>query len=136
LISVHNNAGAQTGTETWYDATNGLDGESARLAQVINTHVVSAIRQRYNANWIDRGLRACNGCKGENRLATRPRSSSRSHTSTPRHRITTPSTTMRSSASSRKRLRMEFESGLALEMMVVVEQLRPIALDALWRLFE
>ena len=72
LISVHNNAGAHTGTETWYDATNGLEGESARLAQVINTHVVSAIRERYNANWIDRGLRACNGCKGENRLATRP----------------------------------------------------------------
>jgi N-acetylmuramoyl-L-alanine amidase len=72
LISVHNNAGGQTGTETWYDDTNGLEGESARLAQVVNTHVVSAIRQRYNANWIDRGLRVCNGCKGENRLATRP----------------------------------------------------------------
>jgi N-acetylmuramoyl-L-alanine amidase len=72
LISVHNNAGAHTGTETWYDATNGLEGESARLAQVINTHVVAAIRERYNGNWIDRGLRACNGCKGENRLATRP----------------------------------------------------------------
>jgi len=72
LISVHNNAGAHTGTETWYDATNGLEGESTRLAQVIHTHVVSAIRERYNANWIDRGLRACNGCKGENRLATRP----------------------------------------------------------------
>ena len=72
LISVHNNAGAHTGTETWYDATNGLEDESARLAQVINTRVVSAIRERYNANWIDRGLRACNGCKGENRLATRP----------------------------------------------------------------
>jgi N-acetylmuramoyl-L-alanine amidase len=72
LISVHNNAGAQTGTETWYDDTNGLEGESARLAQAVNAHVVSAIRQRYNANWIDRGLRVCNGCKGENRLATRP----------------------------------------------------------------
>jgi N-acetylmuramoyl-L-alanine amidase len=72
LISVHNNAGAQTGTETWYDDTNGFEGESARLAQAVNTHVVSAIRQRYNANWIDRGLRVCNGCKGENRLATRP----------------------------------------------------------------
>jgi N-acetylmuramoyl-L-alanine amidase len=69
---VHNNAGAQTGTETWYDDTNGLEGDSARLAQAINAHVVSAIRQRYNANWIDRGLRVCNGCKGENRLATRP----------------------------------------------------------------
>ena len=72
LVSVHNNAGAQTGTETWYDETNGLQDESARLAQAVNSHVVSAIRQRYNANWIDRGLRVCNGCKGENRLATRP----------------------------------------------------------------
>lgn len=72
LISVHNNAGAQTGTETWYDDTNGIEGESARLAQAVNAHVVSVIRQRYNANWIDRGLRVCNGCKGENRLATRP----------------------------------------------------------------
>jgi N-acetylmuramoyl-L-alanine amidase len=72
LISVHNNAGGQTGTETWYDDTNGLEGESARLAQIVNTHVVSAIRQRYNGTWVDRGLRVCNGCKGENRLATRP----------------------------------------------------------------
>ena len=72
LISVHNNAGGQTGTETWYDDANGLEDESARLAQFVNVHVVSAIRQRYNANWIDRGLRVCNGCKGENRLATRP----------------------------------------------------------------
>jgi N-acetylmuramoyl-L-alanine amidase len=72
LISVHNNAGAQTGTETWYDDTNGLESESARLAQAVNAHVVSAIRQRYNGNWTDRGLRVCNGCKGENRLATRP----------------------------------------------------------------
>jgi len=72
LVSVHNNAGAQTGTETWYDDSNGLEGESARLAQTVNTHVVSAIRERYNVNWTDRGLRVCNGCKGENRLATRP----------------------------------------------------------------
>ena len=33
---------------------------------------MSAIRERYNENWTDRGLRVCNGCKGENRLATRP----------------------------------------------------------------
>jgi len=72
LISLHNNAGAQTGTETWYDGANGTEGESARLAQTVNAHVVAAIRQRYNVNWIDRGLRVCNGCKGENRLATRP----------------------------------------------------------------
>jgi N-acetylmuramoyl-L-alanine amidase len=72
LISVHNNGGGETGTETWYDETNGVQEESARLAQIVNTHVVTAIRQRYNPNWIDRGLRTCNGCKGENRLASHP----------------------------------------------------------------
>jgi N-acetylmuramoyl-L-alanine amidase len=72
VIAVHNNGGQQTGTETWYDATNGYQDESARLADIVNRHVVSSIRARYNANWIDRGLRACDGCKGENRLASRP----------------------------------------------------------------
>jgi hypothetical protein len=54
----------------------------------------------------------------------------------PPRQTTMRSTTMRSSASSRRRLPMEFESGLALQMMVVVEQLRPVALDAPRRLFE
>jgi N-acetylmuramoyl-L-alanine amidase len=72
LISVHNNGGAETGTETWFDGTNGQQDESLRLAGIVNRHVVSAIRERYNANWVDRGLRTCNGCKGENRLASRP----------------------------------------------------------------
>jgi N-acetylmuramoyl-L-alanine amidase len=72
LISIHNNGGAETGTETWFDGTNGQQDESLRLAGIVNSHVVSAIRARYNANWIDRGLRTCNGCKGENRLASRP----------------------------------------------------------------
>ena len=34
--------------------------------------MVSTIRAQYNPEWVDRGLRACNGCKGENRLASRP----------------------------------------------------------------
>jgi len=34
--------------------------------------VVAAIRTQYNPDWVDRGLRSCNGCKGENRLASRP----------------------------------------------------------------
>jgi hypothetical protein len=38
----------------------------------LNTHIVSAIRRFYNASWPDRGLRSCNGCKGENRLAASP----------------------------------------------------------------
>ena len=72
VISIHNNGGEETGTETWYDGTNGYQEESRRLAEIVNRHVVSAIRTRYNARWVDRGLRTCDGCKGENRLASRP----------------------------------------------------------------
>ena len=72
VIAIHNNGGEETGTETWFDGTNGQQEESLRLAEIVNRHVVSAIRARYNANWVDRGLRTCNGCKGENRLASRP----------------------------------------------------------------
>ena len=72
VIAIHNNGGEETGTETWYDTTNGYQEESSRLADIVNRHVVSAIRERYNANWVDRGLRTCDGCKGENRLASRP----------------------------------------------------------------
>jgi N-acetylmuramoyl-L-alanine amidase len=72
LVSIHNNGGGGTGTETWYDTSNGLEAASARLAAIINTHVVSAIRAHYNPAWPDRGLRSCNGCHGETRLALRP----------------------------------------------------------------
>ena len=70
--SIHNNGGGGTGTETWYDETNGYEDESQRLAEILNTHIVRAIRRFYDADWPDRGLRSCNGCKGENRLATSP----------------------------------------------------------------
>ena len=72
VISIHNNGGEGTGTETWFDATNGHGASSQRLAEVVNRRVVAAIRREYNPNWVDRGLRSCNGCKGENRLAARP----------------------------------------------------------------
>ena len=72
VVSIHNNGGGGTGTETWYDETNGYEGESERLADTLNTHIVNAIRRFYDADWPDRGLRSCNGCKGENRLAERP----------------------------------------------------------------
>jgi N-acetylmuramoyl-L-alanine amidase len=72
LVSIHNNCCEGTGTETWYDETNGHELESRRLAQIINNHIVGAIRAQYDPNWENRGLRSCNGCKGENRLATRP----------------------------------------------------------------
>jgi N-acetylmuramoyl-L-alanine amidase len=72
LISIHNNGGGGTGTETWYDETNGWADDSRRLAQIVNDRVVQAIRTHYNPDWPDRGLRSCNGCKGETRLASRP----------------------------------------------------------------
>ena len=72
MISIHNNGGGGTGTETWYDETNGYADESRRLAQLVNDHVVAAIRANYDPQWPNRGLRSCNACKGETRLAMRP----------------------------------------------------------------
>jgi N-acetylmuramoyl-L-alanine amidase len=72
IVSIHNNGGSATGTETWYDGSNGWADESRRLAEIVQSTVVRAIRERYDANWIDRGLRSCNGCKGETHLAARP----------------------------------------------------------------
>jgi hypothetical protein len=72
VVAIHNNGGGGSGTETWYDTTNGHEADSRRLAEIINRRIVNAIRARYNANWPDRGLRSCNACKGENHWATRP----------------------------------------------------------------
>ena len=72
MVSIHNNGGGGTGTETWYDATNGHDYESRHLAGIVNNRIVALLRARYNRDWPDRGLRTCNGCKGENRIAARP----------------------------------------------------------------
>jgi N-acetylmuramoyl-L-alanine amidase len=76
LVSVHNNAaltaGTGTGIETWYDTSNASSVESARLARILHNKVVARIRQEYDSNWMDRGLQPCDGCKGENRLATMP----------------------------------------------------------------
>ena len=72
LVSIHNNGGEGSGTESWYDTSNAFEADSRRLAEIVNRRVVAAIRQRYDPNWPDRGLRSCNGCHGENRLAARP----------------------------------------------------------------
>ena len=72
MVSIHNNGGGGTGTETWYDATNGYEGESLRLAKIVNNRIVALVRERYDRGWPDRGVRTCNGCKGENRIAARP----------------------------------------------------------------
>ncbi len=74
LISLHNNGGQGTGTETWYDTTGTYHSASSaqNLAQKINSSVVNTIRARYNADWRDRGVKASNGGYGENRYARMP----------------------------------------------------------------
>lgn len=72
LVSIHNNGGGGTGTETWYDTANGFQAESKRLADTVHAKVISAIRSQYNASWPDRNVKGSAGGYGENRLATRP----------------------------------------------------------------
>lgn len=72
LVSLHNNGGGGTGTETLYDTNNGFGPESRRLADLVHARVIGAIRREYNATWADRRVQGFNGSYGENRLATRP----------------------------------------------------------------
>ncbi len=72
LVSIHNNAGGGTGTETLYDTGNAAAAESKRLADILHAKVVGAIRRDYNPAWRDRLVKGFNGSYGENRLATRP----------------------------------------------------------------
>ena len=72
LVSLHNNGGGGTGTETLYDTDNGFGPESKRLADAVHNRVIAAIRRDYNATWTDRRVKGFNGDYGENRLATRP----------------------------------------------------------------
>jgi N-acetylmuramoyl-L-alanine amidase len=71
LLSLHNNAGGGTGTEIWVDSSNGSKTESTRFARAIEEKLIGRIRREWSASWRNRGLKTCNGCKGENRLATR-----------------------------------------------------------------
>lgn len=72
LVSIHNNGGGGTGTETLYDTANGFGTESKRLADAVHGRIMSAIRAQYNPNWPDRRVQGFAGDYGENRLATRP----------------------------------------------------------------
>ncbi|MBL8515646.1 MAG: N-acetylmuramoyl-L-alanine amidase [Betaproteobacteria bacterium] len=72
LISIHNNGGGGTGTETLYDTNNGFGAESKRLADAVHGRIINAIRAQYNAAWPDRRVQGFAGDYGENRLATRP----------------------------------------------------------------
>jgi N-acetylmuramoyl-L-alanine amidase len=72
LVSLHNNGGGGTGTETLYDTNNGFGPESRRLADAVHNRVIAAIRRDYQPAWTDRRVQGFNGNYGENRLATRP----------------------------------------------------------------
>ncbi|MFM8617236.1 MAG: N-acetylmuramoyl-L-alanine amidase, partial [Opitutaceae bacterium] len=72
LVSLHNNGGGGTGTETLYDTNNGFGPESKRLADAVHNRVIAAIRRDHDAAWTDRRVKGFNGDYGENRLASRP----------------------------------------------------------------
>ncbi len=72
LVSLHNNGGGGTGTETLYDTNNGFGAESKRLADLVHGKIIAAIRRDYNPTWADRRVQGFNGSYGENRLAARP----------------------------------------------------------------
>jgi N-acetylmuramoyl-L-alanine amidase len=72
MVSIHNNGGKGTGTETWYASDNGQQKESLRLATAVHNKVITAIRQQYDPNWKDRLVKSCGTCYGENKYATRP----------------------------------------------------------------
>lgn len=72
LVSIHNNGGGGTGTETLYDTNHSAAAESKRLADLLHARVIAAIRRDYNPTWADRRVQGFNGNYGENRLATRP----------------------------------------------------------------
>lgn len=72
LVSLHNNGGGGTGTETLYDTDNGFGPESKRLADAVHNKIIAAIRSQFNPNWPDRRVKGFAGSYGENRVATRP----------------------------------------------------------------
>jgi N-acetylmuramoyl-L-alanine amidase len=72
LVSLHNNGGGGTGTETLYDTANGFQIESKRLADTVHNKIISEIRAKFNPSWPDRRVKGFAGSYGENRAATRP----------------------------------------------------------------
>lgn len=73
LVNVHTNGsnGSGTGTETWYDSSNGQQAQSQVLASSIHNKIIG-FAQSYNSSWSDRGVKSASGTYGENRLAQMP----------------------------------------------------------------
>ena len=64
LVSLHNNGGGGTGTETLYDTSNGFGPESKRLADAVHGRIIAAIRRDYLASRVSTAATA--------RTASRP----------------------------------------------------------------
>jgi N-acetylmuramoyl-L-alanine amidase len=72
MVSIHNNGGGSSacnghGTETWYDTSNAYAAQSQSLATAIHTKIIQRIREQWDPNWCDRGVKGANGSYGENR---------------------------------------------------------------------
>ncbi len=72
MISIHNNGGRGCGTETWYDTSNGYATQSYDLAQRIQSKIIERVRQQWNSNWCNRGVKGSNGGYAEIRALSRP----------------------------------------------------------------
>jgi subtilisin family serine protease len=74
LISVHNNGGGGTGTETWYDTSGDYHSVASAysLADNIHTNVINEIQAEYDIGWTDRGVKSSDGGYGENHYAQMP----------------------------------------------------------------
>jgi N-acetylmuramoyl-L-alanine amidase len=65
LVSIHNNGGRGTGTETWYDTSNGYGNESRKLANLIQSTLIERLKGQYDPGWHSRGVKGSPGGYGE-----------------------------------------------------------------------
>ena len=74
LISIHNNGGGGTGTETFYDVTGEYHDPflAADLANKTHSRILEQIWNDYNLEWTDRGVSARAGAYSEIRFARMP----------------------------------------------------------------
>jgi len=76
LINFHNNGydGTFSGTETYYDTSGdySVPALSGALATAVHNSIISTIRSKYNAAWVNRGIKTSDGNYGEIHYATMP----------------------------------------------------------------
>ncbi len=74
LISIHNNGGGGTGTETFYDVTGEYHDPflAADFANKTHNRILDQIWTNYNSDWKDRGVAAKAGDYSEIRFAKMP----------------------------------------------------------------